>query len=181
MVMQTAMPIPTKVKTQKPWYKHVWPWLLMLGPFVVVVAGFHTAWIAFSQADALVVDDYYKQGKAINQDLSRDRVAASMKLDADLRYDAATGKLHGAVRSMEHALPGKLFISLVHSTQPAKDLKLEAMVDQQGNFSANLPMLDVARWQVVIEGERRDWRLNGTWAWPQQKNIELKADSPANG
>ena len=23
----------------QPWYRHPWPWILMLGPFVVVVAG----------------------------------------------------------------------------------------------------------------------------------------------
>lgn len=178
--MQTTIPIPTKLKTEKPWYKHRWPWLLMLGPFLVVVAGVFTSWIAFTQADALVVDDYYKQGKAINQDLRRDRVAAGMKLDANLRYDAALGKLIGTVKSLDQPLSGKLFISLVHSTQPNKDMHLQAVVDQKGNFSVNLPMLDVARWQVLIEGEQRDWRLNGAWAWPQQHQVELKADSSSN-
>jgi len=67
-------------KQVAPWYKHRWPWLLMLGPFVVLVAGFVTMWISFSGADALVVDDYYKQGKAINQDLRRDRVASTLGL-----------------------------------------------------------------------------------------------------
>ena len=47
-----------------PWYQHRWPWLLMAGPFIVIIAGFITMWISFSGADALVVDDYYKQGKA---------------------------------------------------------------------------------------------------------------------
>ena len=175
--MQTSA---AKLTTAAPWYKHRWPWLLMLGPFVVVLAGLATAWIAYSNSDALVVDDYYKQGKAINQDLRRDRVAAGMKLDADLRYEPSEGKLNGLLKSHGRPLPGnKIVISLVHSTQPQKDLKLNAQTDEQGQFSLPLPMLDMARWQVVIEGEQRDWRLNAVWAWPQQKSIELKSETVA--
>lgn len=174
--MQSTTGFSNKTPVQ-PWYKHRWPWLLMLGPFVVVIAGLITAWIAYSNSDALVVDDYYKQGKAINQDLRRDRAAAAMKLDAGLRYEPADGKLSGAINSHGRPLPGKLFISLVHSTQPDKDLKLNAQADQEGRFAVELPMLDMARWQVVIEGEQRDWRLAAVWTWPQQKIVELKGDT----
>lgn len=172
--MQTT---PGKMTTSQPWYKHRWPWLLMLGPFIVVLAGIATAWIAFSAPDALVVDDYYKQGKAINQDLSRDRVAASMRLQGDLRYDAADGKLYGTLSSHGRPLAGNLLVSLVHSTQPQKDLKLTVRMDEQGRFSLPLPMLDMARWQVVIEGEQRDWRLSAVWLWPQQKTVEFMPET----
>jgi len=165
-----------KMKSQQPWYKHRWPWLLMLGPAVVVVAGVYTTYLAFSQPDALVVDDYYKQGKAINQDLSRDRAAASMELEAMLRYDPANGKLAGSIASHKQPLAGTLHVTLVHSTQPLKDLKLLVQADQQGRFAVSLPMLDIARWRVQIEGEQRDWRLSGEWMWPQQQQIDLQAD-----
>lgn len=176
--MQSKTSIPGEPGNAKPWYTHPWPWLLMVGPFLVIVAGIYTTWLAVSRPDALVVDDYYKQGKAINQDLRRDRVAADMKLAADVRYDAAAGKLSGTLRGLDRQTD-KLFISLIHSTRPEKDLKLQAQADQDGNFSVELPMLDMARWQVLIEGERRDWRLNGVWAWPQQPGIEIRADAAA--
>ena len=32
----------TTLTIAKPWYREPWPWLLMLGPAVVVVAGFIT-------------------------------------------------------------------------------------------------------------------------------------------
>lgn len=167
-----------KLTATEPWYKHRWPWLLMLGPFIVVVAGFVTAWLAYTNSDALVVDDYYKQGKAINQDLRRDRVASSLQLQAGLRYEPAEGKLVGKVTSHGRPLTGKLLLSLVHSTQPQKDLQLTVQTDEQGQFSLPLPMLDMARWQVVIESEQRDWRLGVAWNWPQQKSVEFNADTP---
>lgn len=167
--------MPGKAGNGTPWYKHRWPWLLMLGPLVVVVAGTYTAWLAVKGQDALVVDDYYKQGRAINQDLSRDRVATSMKLAAELQYDAAAGRLTGNLSSLGQPLSTPLVIRLIHSTMPEKDVVLHAQSDQSGNFSTLLPMLDMARWQVQIESEKRDWRLGGEWIWPHDKKVSLKA------
>jgi uncharacterized protein len=174
--MSGSVPIFNRTTTVSPWYRQPWPWLLMLGPAVVVVAGIHTVWLAFSQQDALVVGDYYKQGMAINQDLRRDRAAARMKMDAELRYDAVSGKLFGNVHSMGRPHGGNIRISLFHSTLPGKDIHLLAPVDSQGRFAVALPLLDMARWQVQIEGERADWRLNATWKWPQQHAVAFKAD-----
>src|SRR3954471_23928353 len=115
--------------TMRPWYRHRWPWLLMLGPGLVVVAGIHTTWLAFSRQDALVVDDYYKQGKVINQDLRRDRVAAVLGLHLQMQYDAAGGKLHGEHSGKMPIAAGPLSIRLIHSTLPEKDINLIAQSD----------------------------------------------------
>ena len=65
----------------KPWYKEPWPWFLMAGPAIVIVAGFATAWLAIISNDGLVTDDYYKQGLAINQRLQRDHHASDLVPD----------------------------------------------------------------------------------------------------
>jgi uncharacterized protein len=161
-------------KEQRPWYKHRWPWFIMFGPFMVVVAGFITMYIAYTRQDALVVDDYYKQGKAINQDLRRQHAAASMKLSADLRYDPAEGKLTGKFNSLLKQAEGNLVVRMVHSTQPEKDVVLDVKVGADGSFSVALPMLEKARWQLIIEDEASTWRLSGEWIWPQQRTASLK-------
>ena len=58
----------------RPWYREPWPWILMTGPAIVVVAGFTTAFLAVKSNDGLVEDDYYKQGLEINQTLDRDHM-----------------------------------------------------------------------------------------------------------
>ena len=60
-----------------PWYREPWPWILMAGPVAAVVAGAITLWIAVTHQDALVADDYYKQGLAINRTLDRQTAAAT--------------------------------------------------------------------------------------------------------
>ncbi len=172
------MPVTTPTSTStvsrpEPWYRHRWPWLLMAGPLCVLVAGAITMWVSFSGADALVVDDYYKQGKAINQDLRRDRVAAAMALSMTLRFDATSDALIGQVRGLDKI--SSLHLSLIHPTMPAKDLKLVATPDSAGHFSVALPLLERAVWQVQLEDADRRWRLHGVWAWPRQKNTDIQA------
>ena len=164
-----------RVETVRPWYAHRWPWLLMLGPALVVVAGIHTTWLAVSGQDALVVDDYYKEGKAINQDLRRDKLAASLKLHFHMRYDAAAGRLIGSISALDRPQTGTIIINLVHPTQPDKDMRLAAWPDEHGNFSIGLPLLDRAHWRVLIESEARDWRLHDSWTWPQQEVVDIEA------
>lgn len=68
----------------RPWYKERWPWLLMAGPAIVIVAGAVTVWLAVVSNDGLVTDDYYKQGLAVNQQLHRDHQAGNLGLHADV-------------------------------------------------------------------------------------------------
>lgn len=175
--MQVLVPLHNRPKPA-PWYKHRWPWLLMMGPMIVVLAGIHTTWLAFSRQDALVVGDYYKEGKAINQDLRRDRAAEALRLELDLRYDPATGRLAGRIGSHGGAYQTNLIVMLNHSTLPEKDIRLQVRSDNDGAFDIAVPMLDKARWQVTVEDSQREWRLAGRWLWPQQPAIRVVADTP---
>jgi len=161
-----------------PWYRHRWPWLIMLGPFLVVLAGSYTMWLAYSGQDALVVGDYYRQGKAINRDLTRERAAVSLGLQFALRYDAASGRLLGSISGAGKPVQGAMTLKLVHSTRPEKDIVLPMLADADGNVSARLPMLDMARWQVILEDQERSWRVSGVWPWPQQPAVALSASQP---
>jgi len=162
----------------RPWYQHRWPWLLMLGPALVVVAGSYTMYLAITREDAMVVGDYYNEGRAINQDLRRDRVAGNLGVSLHLGYDAQSGKLSGNVRSLGAPLAGNLRLHLAHPTRPEKDIVLAVQTDRYGDFSVSLPMLELARWQVMLENDKRDWRLEGAWHWPQQRMLDLLADLP---
>jgi hypothetical protein len=73
-----------------PWYRQGWPWFLILLPLTVVIACFVTLYLALSTDEALVRDDYYKEGLAINQRLEAEANARARGIEAQLRYDAAT-------------------------------------------------------------------------------------------
>ncbi len=165
-----------------PWYRHRWPWLLMAGPAVVVVAGLTTVWIAVTRADALVTDDYYKQGKAINLDLRRDREAWRLQAHVHMAYDPADGMLRGRVQSkatVAEATKRVLYLSLTHPTLPEKDRSMILTPDAQGNFAVPMEHLEPARWRLVAEDASRQWRLHGSWNWPQEREQEMDAQAYA--
>ena len=159
-----------------PWYRHRWPWFIMLGPVLVMLATAVTVLLAIRQPDAMVVDDYYKRGKAINQDLRRDRMASGLRLQFTAQYDRPAGRLAGRMESFGRPLAAPLRIHLAHPTQPGKDVVLEAVPDDEGHFALSLPALAMTHWQVVIEDEDRQWRLARSWSPAKQGTLTITAD-----
>ena len=156
----------------RPWYTHRWPWFLMIGPATVLVGGGFVGWLAARHPDALVVDDYYKQGKAINQDLRRDRAATALGLSLRARYDPGAGRLGGQLQGQ--AAPFTIY--LAHPTLPQRDLRLFVRPAPDGTFAVALPGLERTHWQVVVEGALRDWRL--AKGWDGAGPLEIVADKP---
>lgn len=168
--------VPQSFHTVTPWYAQRWPWLLMLGPALVIVAGSYTSYLAVTHEDALVVGDYYKKGKAINQDLRRDRMASALRLSLGARYRG--GRLEGRLESFGRPILAPFRIRLAHPTQPRKDRVLDARPDEQGNLDVALPALEMTHWQVVVEDEGRQWRLARSWSPAKDEALEIVADTP---
>ncbi|WP_171013534.1 FixH family protein [Chitinivorax sp. B] len=162
-------------KQDKPWYRYSAPWLLMAGPAIVVVAGFITAWLAIKHDDALVVDDYYKQGKEINQDLARDQIAKDLGLQVDLMLGAGNQEirlfLNGNTKLHQTA---ELTFKLMHPTLAGQDMALKAKQISGTNYQVNLPKPIHGKWHVSIEEPLQRWRLTGMWQSDQDKAITLK-------
>lgn len=170
---------------QAPWYRHRWPWFLMIGPVLVLVAGAVTTWLATSRPDAMVVGDYYKQGKAINQELRRDREASRLGLSFEAAYEPRAGQLRGRLASRGQPVVAPFHIRLAHPTRPERDRVIEALPDGQGRFRAAMPALEATHWQVVVEGGKGSaggrggmggWRLARSWSWPKEPALAIAAD-----
>jgi uncharacterized protein len=137
-----------------PWYRQLWPWLLISGPAAVLVAGAVTTWIAFASADGLVAEDYYKQGMAVNRVLAREERAAQLGLSADLQLtrEKIVVRLHGAA-------PEALFVQLAHATRAGHDQRLRLAPVRPGVYEAELPELPAGHWHIVVEDPRASWRI----------------------
>jgi len=154
-----------------PWYREPWPWLLMLGPAVVVVAGLVTLWLAVKSSDGLVADDYYKQGLAINQTLARGDRARAMELSARLRLDGTNLVVMLRAREGVH-FPDRIHLSFAHPTRGG----LDRVVDLNGSavgYRGTMPDLSNGRWQILLEDPEGMWRLSGVAHLPDRREIEL--------
>lgn len=150
------------VTTANPWYREPWPWLLMAGPAMVLVAGAITTWMAFSTSDGLVEKDYYKQGLAVNKVLKREEAAARLGVSAEIDLGADRHRI--AIR-LRGADPGGLHVKLAHATRPGHDLALRLARIAPGQYAAAIPgELPAGHWNVFIESPGEDWRLAGQWS-----------------
>ena len=152
------MTILTENLLAKPWYREPWPWLLMSGPAVVVVAGFMTLWLAVRSDDGLVADDYYKRGLAINQTLTRATRAEELALGARAVLSAAAARvtLTGA-----GVLPDALRLRLVHPTRAIADQQVELHAVAPGIYEGKLEAAIGGRRVMMLEDIARTWRLAG--------------------
>jgi hypothetical protein len=136
-----------------PWYRQLWPWLIISGPAAVLAAGAATIWIAVASADGLVADDYYKQGLAINKVLAREDEAKRLGITAqvELAKDMIKVRLNGQS-------PEALFVRLVHATRVDQDQRLRLRRAGTGLYEAELGMLASGRWHIIVEDPRATWR-----------------------
>ena len=157
-----------------PWYREPWPWLLMLGPALVVAGASYTAWLAITSADGLVADDYYTQGLAINRRLARDAAAATMGLQAVARFERGSVSVEFKGKGLEMEFPPTLTLTLVHPTRAGLDqtvvLEKQAGAAYTGRTEAPAP----GRWLVAVE--QPQWRLTGRWQVPSDGRVELRSE-----
>ncbi len=168
---------------QPPWWRQFWPWMLIALPACAVVASLVTLWLAISSADSLVVDDYYREGRAINRTIARDARAAELGLVATIER-APDGVRLSLLASETIDWPASLELRLVHATRAEHDRDLVLRALGAGHYVASGEALPQAgRWTLHLESPANDWRLAapvdaGATGW----RIEARADArPGSG
>ncbi|QSX38887.1 FixH family protein [Shewanella sedimentimangrovi] len=147
---------------QQAWYKQFWPWFLITLPLCAVVASFTTLKIAMDNSDSLVADDYYKQGKAINQDLSKIQYAKQLGMQFSLEYR------DNQIVIVQHGGPAyeaALNVAFYHPTLAERDFKLVATQDANQNYRIMPQTAMAGKWEVRLESFDGKWRV--------QKRLEL--------
>ncbi len=145
-----------------PWYQQPWPWLLMLGPAVVIVAGSLTAAFAIETFDGLVAEDYYKQGTAINATLRRDQTAATLGYQAAMAIDSQGGRMEVSFLAAAPTA-NELTLTLSHASRPGADRLIVLTRNADGRYIAALPKLEAESWQLNLDDSAKQWRLTGHW------------------
>ena len=162
-----------------PWYRQRWPWLLIAGPAIVVVAAFVTLWLAVTTDDGLIADDYYKRGLVINKELMRTQRAEAMGITAVLRV-APTGtvRLELSTGADGVALPDAVMLKLVHPTRAGRDREV-VLIHGPGNaYVGDLGAYPQGRWLVSVETPQ--WRLPAVEISDGLADVRLAAGHPGH-
>ncbi len=149
----------------RPWYREPWPWILMTGPFIVVIAGIYTAWLAITTSDGLVTDDYYKKGLAVNQTIERNDQATKLGLVAGVRIAGDILSVRMQAQSGQFETPAAIFVTISHPTRAGLD-QSRVLVRNGEVYTGEVRLPASGHWLVLLEDERKTWRLMGNVVLP---------------
>ena len=145
-----------------PWYREPWPWIVMSGPAIVVVAGITTAIIAVRTNDGLVADDYYRQGLDINRVLEREERARTLGVAATVQFREDRGHVRVILRSAGEP-PRALRLAIVHPTREGDDQVIALTQSSPGVYDGAMGVARAARHGLRLEDDAGEWRVVGTW------------------
>jgi hypothetical protein len=128
-------------------------------PASVVVAGISMVFIANRGADDLVVDEYYKDGLAINRKLEKIEQATLLGVSANLAFegDQVVVTTDGPVNDAQ------LQLHLSHPLEADRDFTVTVVQSTPGQYRGRLVARVEPRWHwaLVSDGEPA-WRLDGS-------------------
>ncbi len=162
------------------WYHQRWPWLLIAGPGLVVIASFVTLWLAIASNDGVVVDDYYKRGLSINRKLARVDRAAALQLTAtvDVRSDGAIDVALASPSLDPDATPAVLRVAVAHPTRAGLDRQAELVRGRDGRYVGRIEPIPPGRWLVIVETDM--WRLPVVEITGAVHDVQLGGAVPAS-
>jgi len=151
-----------------PWYRYGWPWFLIAIPMVSVCLGSVMLYLAFNANNSMVVDDYYKEGKAYNLRIERDRLASVLGLAANITQSAegiileleqnTPEQLPRSLESMaqgaaaNYALPESLSLRWVHVTQEKLDGSIKmSFIGANRYIAQNVFLPDEGKYRIHVE------------------------------
>lgn len=154
----------------KPWYKQLWPWVLIGIPVVTALKAVHTIIVMQQHKPELVIDDYYQAGRTINIQLAKYREAALRNLDANI---LVAGN-RAVIRFAENAVLGdSIHLDFYHPTLSAQDFAVDAERSGALLYVATLPFTPEGRWRLTVSDDTQEWRLRANLVLPAEQEIKL--------
>ncbi|ALS98500.1 FixH family protein [Lacimicrobium alkaliphilum] len=152
-----------------PWYKQFWPWFLIAIPVISIGLSINLLRLATSGQDSMVIEDYYKEGKAINMRLDKVRKAEELGIATHLSIRQKKLVLEFTRSAPEQGTALKLFFQ--HPTLEENDFQVMLTRDSVGRYSAELPRDISGKWHLTLEPFDQQWRIYQVVGLPQQEPI----------
>lgn len=155
----------------KPWF-----WLVMAPLILSVITSLIFVYIAVVGADQRVVDDYYREGKAINHRFEADKLAIKLGVGASVRLDLETGDAFVDLSGLDY-YPETLSLHFSHPVKSKEDLTLAMTKVNTSRYRVELPRKISGRWYVQLSSipteTEKKWRLVGEMDLNTQQELQL--------
>jgi len=155
----------------RPWYKEFWPWFLIAVPVATLIMGGVLLNLAISTEDSLVIDDYYKEGKAINASLDKEAVAKRLNITTDLTIKDGSIALefHSSIPKEGNAVK----LNFYHVTLEERDVSILLSRDANGIYRGFVEQNLDGKWRVSLTPFDESWKIQNTLVLPQPGAIKF--------
>ena len=143
---------PLNDRDDGPWYKQFWAWFVLAPLIIIMIVWIPFMTIVVKQADDTVIDNYYKEGRMINQKVDQDRQARELGLSGELFLDLDVGDIILTITTTdaEYLLPEELELHLDHPVEADNDLLITLQKSAPGRYQAELQQRIYNRWYVRV-------------------------------
>lgn len=159
-----------------PWYRHFWPWFVLGLLGTSVVGSLTTVYIAVSGRDPEVRDGWRQDAKAVVRDDHRQRMASDLGLGADVSVTADTLRIRLDARP--GLAPDVVSVQLIHPTIARRDIELEALPDESGEFVARRPADLGGRYTLSLRGVTPPVAGSDGAPWQMDAHVDLEPGVP---
>lgn len=167
-----------------PWHRQFWFWFIF-GPLIfIIIMCIFTVSIALKNADDVVIDNYYKEGRMINQTLDQDKKASELGLIALVKFDLDNNKVtlrFDHPRMDGKAYPDRLLLNLSHPVKASLD-QLIVLNKKEGSFYEGiLKSRPEYHWYITLysvdniaQRNQAEWTLSGQIHFSATRDTWLK-------
>ncbi|RRJ84458.1 FixH family protein [Aestuariirhabdus litorea] len=175
--MSKTIPHPTD-ETVAPWYRQGWFWFVFGIPLASICLGTTMVIVAFTHQDSLVKDEYYRDGKAINEVLARNLRAEELEVAAAISIDELTGEVALQLSSREQQMPETLRLSFLSPTLASQDQILDMKQIAPGRYIGQLESQISGRRYLHLETiEAQDSFKPSEEGWLIESQQQIEAGS----
>lgn len=143
----------------KPWYREMWPWLLMLPPLASVAGGVTMVYLAVGTPEALVVEDYSRIEDITRERYAAERRALELGVAARVVLEPASGEEVAVSVELDGAgAPEALVLALRHAAHPTADR--EVVLSRAAGYRG-IVELAAGRYQLDLRPADSSWLVSG--------------------
>lgn len=158
-------------EANKPWYRQFWFWFVFSPLIYIIIMCSVTVTIALKGADDVIIDNYYKEGRMINQALEQDKRAHALGLLGDVSFDRTTGEVSLKIANPPtdaQLMPQQLLLMMGHPVKAAKDQLILLTAIAPGKYRGELHAEPAYSWYLTLypvkdlaQRNEAPWTLSG--------------------
>ena len=167
----------TDEESLKPWYRQFWFWFVFSPLIYIIIMCSITVTIALKGADDVIIDNYYKEGRMINQALEQDKRAQALGLSGNLSFDRTIGEVSLTIANVPTdatLLPQQLLLMMGHPVKAAKDQLITLNAIAPGKYRGELLVEPDYSWYLTLY-PINDLTLRKDAPWTLSGEIDFRA------